>query len=262
MNCPCGEPAERLRPYFADGETDFRLCPACGCVLRETFPGAEELEAIYRQAYEDENILAASTEQESGDHAAESYADFILRKLARPGDRMLDYGAGSGALVAALRNRGIDCSGVEFAAGARQYSLAQRGIALEPDLAAVPDAACHAVSMIEVIEHLTDLTSTLRELYRVLVPGGKLLVTTPDRNGLRARLEKGQWREARKKYHLFLFDQSSLEFHLRRAGFDEVERVRFSPLQKKGLKFAVHARIMQTIGLPGTLCVVASKASR
>ena len=39
------------------------------------------------------------------------------------------------------------------------------------------------ITMIEVIEHLTELQPTLRELYRIMKPGGTLLVTTPNRFG-------------------------------------------------------------------------------
>jgi ubiquinone/menaquinone biosynthesis C-methylase UbiE len=259
VNCPCGEPAERLSPYFAAGETDFRLCPTCGCVLRERFPDPEELEAIYRQAYEEEKIVDASTQQESGDHATGSYADYLARHMLAPGDRMLDYGAGSGALVAAMRERGNECDGVEFAASARKFCFDIRGISLEQNLDGVPDSRYRAVSMIEVIEHLTDLTQTLEELHRVLAPGGRLFVTTPNRNGIRARLEGGRWREARKKFHLFLFDRDSLRFHLERAGFVGVRQIFYSPLQKKGWKFALYARTMQTFRMPGTLCFLASR---
>jgi ubiquinone/menaquinone biosynthesis C-methylase UbiE len=113
--------------------------------------------------------------------------------------------------------------------------------------------------MIEVIEHLTDLKETLKEIYRVLAPEGKLFVTTPNRTGFRARIEKGNWREARKKFHLFLFDWRSISFYLKRVGFAAVERNVFSPFQKEGWKFAIYARATQAVGMSGTLCVLASK---
>jgi len=102
------------------------------------------------------------------------------------------------------------------------------------------------------------LTNTLKEIFRVLAPGGKLFITTPSRTGFRARIEKGNWREARKKFHLFLFDWRSISFHLKRAGFTVLEQIVFSPYQKEGWKFAFYARVTQAIGMSGTLCVLAS----
>jgi SAM-dependent methyltransferase len=206
MSCPCGAPDDQLVQYFAEGETDFRLCKSCGCVFRERFPGTEELDEIYRQAYAEENISAASTNQESGDYAAHSYAEYLLQHIVKPGERLLDYGAGSGVLLAELRNKGLDAQGVEFSKSARNYCLVHRGFPLKADLRGEPDGHYHVISMIEVIEHLTDLTGALKEIYRVLAPGGRLLITTPSRSGFRARIEKGSWREAQKKFHLFLFD--------------------------------------------------------
>ncbi len=259
MNCPCGAPDNQLVQYFRTGEIDFRLCKSCGCVFRKQFPGPEELDEIYRQAYEEENISGETTNQESGDYAVRSFAGYLTTQVVNPADRILDYGAGSGSLVAELCHRGFACDGFEFAQSAREYCLANRGYSLKAELKTVPDGYYQVVTMIEVIEHLTDLTSTLQEIHRILAPGGKLFVTTPSRTGFRARIEKGNWREARKKFHLFLFDRPSMSFHLKRAGFTGVEHIVFSPFQKQGWKFVIYARMMQAIGLSGTLCVLASK---
>ncbi|MFC5498385.1 class I SAM-dependent methyltransferase [Caenimonas terrae] len=259
INCQCGAGQEHLAQFFANGETDFRLCGVCGCVFRERFPSPSELDQIYRQAYGNENIGAVNTNQESGDHATLNYARHLLREVLHPGDRLLDYGAGTGALLHELRKFGVRGDGLEFSENARSYCLAERGFALRSNLRDVPDGYFNVISMIEVIEHLTDLPGTLKEVHRVLAPGGQIFVTTPCRTGLRARLERGFWREAQKKFHLFLFDWRSINFHLQRAGFLDVRRKVFSPLQKPGWKFWVYSRITQSIGLSGTLCVLARK---
>ncbi|MCA9285936.1 MAG: class I SAM-dependent methyltransferase, partial [Phycisphaerales bacterium] len=43
-----------------------------------------------------------------------------------------------------------------------------------------PDATFRAVALLDVIEHLDNPVRTLREIERVLTPGGALLVTTPE----------------------------------------------------------------------------------
>ncbi len=258
-SCPCGASAEQLAQYFQAGETDFLICKSCSSVFRRRFPGPEELDEIYRLAYQEENIAGDTTDQESGNFANRSFADYLTTKIVKPEDRILDYGAGSGMLVSELHNRGLACDGLEFAQSAREFCMRNRGYKLLSNLEEVPDGCYQAVTMIEVIEHLTDLTGTLKEIHRVLSPGGSLFITTPNRTGFRARVEKGNWREARKKFHLFLFDWTSIRFHLDRTGFAGVERIVFSPFQKEGLKYLVYARAMQAIGMSGTLCVLASK---
>lgn len=259
MSCPCGAQEGHLSQYFSDGEIDFRLCESCGTVFRARFPDPDELYEIYRQAYAEENIDVKNTNQESGDYASKSYARYLKNELVRHGDRFLDYGTGTGALLAEMKKQGISGDGLEFSESARDYCLSNRGISLKSDLNDVPDGYYQVISMIEVIEHLTDLTTTLNEISRVLAPEGRLFITTPNRHGFRARIEKGYWREATKKFHLFLFDQKSIRFHLIRAGFSNVQRNVFSPFQKAGLKFAFYSRLTQLLGLSGTLCVVARK---
>ncbi|MEH6636967.1 MAG: class I SAM-dependent methyltransferase [Halioglobus sp.] len=257
--CPCGAPRSRLAQYYSAGETDFVLCGDCGCVFRSNFPTEVELVDIYKKAYSSTNINEIETEQESGDYSIQSYANYLLSSITRSGDRILDYGAGTGALVATLRSQGYDTQGVEFATNAREFCATERQISLQANLECTPDNHYQVITMIEVIEHLTDLTETLSELYRVLAPGGTLLVTTPSRTGIRARLEKGYWREAQKKFHLFLFDRRSIFFHMKKAGFTGIRRKLFGPLQKPGLQFALYARATQLVGLSGTLCVIAHK---
>lgn len=43
------------------------------------------------------------------------------------------------------------------------------------------DASLDAAMMVEVIEHIADAEKALREVLRVLRPGGKLLITAPNR---------------------------------------------------------------------------------
>ena len=259
VQCPCGGTDDQLMQFYNEGETDFRICQCCGCVFREFFPDADELNEIYKQAYLEENIQGHNTNQESGDFAYGSYANYMLEELIKENDKVLDYGAGSGAMVSILREQGVDADGMEFSETARDFCMAHRGFAMKETLRDVPDGYYQVISMIEVIEHLTDLERGLKEISRVLAPGGRFLITTPSRSGLRARLEKGNWREARKKFHLFLFDWKSIRFHLERVGFINVRRKVFSPLQKTGWKQVVYARCTQAVGLSGTLCVLARK---
>ena len=258
-NCECGAHASSLQTIFEHGETDFRRCPSCGLVLRAVFPSESELIEIYRQAYEAEKISGGGTNQESGLHAANSYASFIRHHVKHSATRVLDYGAGSGQMVAQLRTEGVQADGFEFSAEARRYCEKVRGFSLLSELSEVKDGQYDFVSMIEVIEHLTELQTTLSELHRVLAPGGSLLITTPNLRGYRARKEKGYWHEACKKFHLFLFTEDSLRFQLDQAGFSSFNRMHFGPLQRPGLKFWLAARLSQMAGLGGTLCVFARR---
>jgi len=231
-------------------------------VFRERFPSSDELDRIYLDAYDAEKIGNGSTNQESGDHAMGVYAHFIKNVIWQPGRQILDYGAGSGALVEQLRAHNIEAEGLEFTGSARQFCLEKRGFALLKNLEDVSEKRFQLISMIEVIEHLTELHGTLSQLYKCMSPGGRLLVTTPNRKGLRARMDKGHWREAQKKFHLFLFDWGSLKFHLEAAGFCNLRRVIFSPVPRPGIKSLAIGRVTQALGVSGSLCVLATRGKQ
>ncbi|HEX2132377.1 MAG TPA: class I SAM-dependent methyltransferase [Actinophytocola sp.] len=86
-----------------------------------------------------------------------------------------DLLAGEAALVA-----GLDYDAPTAAHVARAYPRVR---ALRGNLAALPvrTATVDVVANLQVIEHLWDQPGFLRECHRVLRPGGRLLVTTPNR---------------------------------------------------------------------------------
>jgi SAM-dependent methyltransferase len=101
-------------------------------------------------------------------------------QLPRPA-RILDAGCGSGRNMIELARRGT-VTGVELSA--TSVSLArgrELGEVIEGSVLEMPferDAFDLAVSL-DVIEHLSDDLGALRELRRVVAPGGALLVTVP-----------------------------------------------------------------------------------
>jgi SAM-dependent methyltransferase len=102
-----------------------------------------------------------------------------LRLPARA--RILDAGCGSGRNMVELARHGT-VTGVELSntsvALARERAAGEviEGSVLEMDFA--PDSFDLAVSL-DVIEHLEDDLAAMRELRRVVAPGGSLLVTVP-----------------------------------------------------------------------------------
>ena len=112
--------------------------------------------------------------------------DLRWRRLAasaavRPGDRVLDAACGTGDhAVAALRAGAASVTGVDFAP--RMLERARRKAPaitwVEGDLLALPfaDASFDAATIGFGIRNVSDLERGLRELRRVLRPGGRLAI--------------------------------------------------------------------------------------
>lgn len=235
-------------------------CGDCGLVFRHPMPDDAELERLYRESYSQSNIAAGTTDMLSPEVAYRAFTRFIDR-MAPPGARIVEFGAGTGELVARLRARGHDAVGIEPAAGARADAC-RRGVRLHAsiaELAAEGGPAFDLAIAIEVVEHLKAPQAALRQLHDLLRPGGQLFVTTPNRDGLQARLRRCRWREARWPTHLMLYNFGALSRVLQAAGFTGIRRVRFSPLTDDAPARVVLHRILQAVGLYGGLRVIATR---
>jgi len=167
----------------------------------------------------------------------------ILEFLAlAPGDRVLDCGCGLGWFlhVAAVMAPGTRLVGVD--PDRRRIDRAA-AVARPPALLVVgdggrlpfPDAAFDKAVVAEVIEHVADDVGLLREVWRVLTPGGMAAITVPHRpypflwdpvNWVRERLGRppiregplgGIWTD-----HLRLYSTEALEGVAREVGFEVV----------------------------------------
>jgi 2-polyprenyl-3-methyl-5-hydroxy-6-metoxy-1,4-benzoquinol methylase len=111
-------------------------------------------------------------------------AEFKAFVLAAQG-RVLDFGCGNGDVVAFLRAHGRDASGIELdeprvrnalKPDARDHVRLYGGGVPMP----FPDAGFDWIVSTEVIEHVPGIAGYVDELARLLRPGGRLLLTTPD----------------------------------------------------------------------------------
>ncbi|MCX5669731.1 MAG: class I SAM-dependent methyltransferase [Planctomycetota bacterium] len=110
---------------------------------------------------------------------------------------LLDVGCAYGFLLARF-NDGRDLAGCDVSAWAIQQAIGRvprgRFSVLDPDGGLpYPDASFSAVLCTDVLEHLApdDQGRLLSESARVLAPGGRFCMTTPNLNFLRRRLYGG-----------------------------------------------------------------------
>lgn len=103
-----------------------------------------------------------------------------------PGTTILDFGCGNGDGVRAMREAGYDAWGcdVKFKPGANQDLHDQsilRQISMEPYDVPFEDQRFDVVITNEVFEHVQNYDSTIREIHRLLKPGGISLNLFPAR---------------------------------------------------------------------------------
>ena len=110
------------------------------------------------------------------------WKDVLVRMAAvQPGERALDLACGTGDIAARLRDAGADVLGLDLTH--RMLALAARKPALAgmhwvcADMLAlpVPSGSTHIVTAGYGLRNVPDLGQSLREIRRVLVPGGRCL---------------------------------------------------------------------------------------
>jgi ubiquinone/menaquinone biosynthesis C-methylase UbiE len=108
--------------------------------------------------------------------------EMIESKLA-PGSKILDVGCGTGHLAAELARRGFDTWGTDLSAGmvdyARQHYNPDRFQVADIERIPFPDNYFDGIVCLGVMEYLGSDEPALREMRRVLKPGGHAVITTP-----------------------------------------------------------------------------------
>lgn len=156
-------------------------------------------------------------------------ADHLLDRLdssAAPNPVLLDYGCGSGWLVARARERGWNAVGFDVGQSALQHCR-ERGLPVVPNLDELADHSCDALVMHHVLEHVENFEQLFGTIRRVLKPSGQLLVEVPNVKSLRARLSLSPlsrhygFDERYRAFpiHLSYFSGGNLSLLLERHGF-------------------------------------------
>src|SRR5271166_4894197 len=145
----------------------------------------------------------------------------IAHKL-QPGGRLLDIGAGSGFLVEQAIQLGYRAEGIEPSAWLQKMAL-QRDLPIH--LGTFPHAAASGtfdlITLIDVIEHVSNPVDLLKNIAESLAPGGTAIIVTPDVNSLAARILGRKWWHFRIA-HIGYFNKRNLFLALDRAGLQPI----------------------------------------
>jgi SAM-dependent methyltransferase len=109
----------------------------------------------------------------------EFFHSWILRRLPPRRVRALDVGCGRGLLLERLAERFDHAVGTDLDAGMRDEARArlthQRNVHITDDNLSAVQGPCDVITMVAVLHHL-DLDEALRQVRRLLAPGGRFLV--------------------------------------------------------------------------------------
>lgn len=206
-------------------------CQRCELVFPNPMPlpagGVEELYALdpehYFQNHDFEDKMSSARHM-----VAEA------SRLTGGHGRLLDVGSGRGDVLVAAREANWEAVGVDLSHSFADYAERRSGarVMREPiERCGFEDDSFDAVILAAVLEHLYDPDATVREIARVLRPGGAFFVDVPNEAGLYFRLgnlyQKLRGRDwvvniapTFEPFHVFGFSPRALRALLRKHGLE------------------------------------------
>ena len=157
----------------------------------------------------------------------------MLPRFARPGQLAVDLGAGSGALAVRLRALGWETRAADINERGYEADVPFAKVDLnDPRFAAqLGEGTFSLASAVEVIEHVESPISFLRNVGRLLKPGGAVVITTPNVDNAAARVKFLLTGKVR------MMDEHSEPTHISPIFWDLFAR---QYLPRAGLKLAEH----------------------
>ena len=115
------------------------------------------------------------------------FLKFFSGRTEPAGLKILDVGAGEGALTQKLHAMGYDMQACDFSPEAFKFSeLRCEGVDITGPFP-YADGSFDLVIAVEVTEHILDHENFFSEINRILKPGGKLYISTPNILSMKSR---------------------------------------------------------------------------
>jgi SAM-dependent methyltransferase len=220
----------RDRQHWLPGQFTLVQCRGCGLVYLNPRPAGAALAAYYPDEYTpyaDPTLPSPSWLARLNRYYAMTKRARLIERYAPARDRLLDVGCATGLFLDALRARGWQTYGVELVEHAARLARERLGLDVHTGTlqeAQFPSAWFDAVTMWDVLEHVPDPLAELREICRVLKPGGVLVLRIPDIGSPESRFFGGYWVGLDAPRHLYVFSSTTVAATLSRAGLELVEQ--------------------------------------
>ncbi|MCL4692704.1 MAG: methyltransferase domain-containing protein [Candidatus Hydrogenedentes bacterium] len=226
---------ESPMPYIENAEWAYARCEDCQQTFHRRILAPAWVQKHYTDWVSHEAMQQFSADQNTPEgqfQRARENAMHVLRieKLTRGirgGDavRVLDFGCGYGDFLAVCDCFGFEASGIDFSPDRRREGRVE----ILPDMVALKATAraekgFHAATLFQVLEHVTEPLNILKSVGELVLPGGLLVLETPDCTGVTGIQTLSDYRNIHPLDHINGFVPATLCSIAQRAGFDPIDR--------------------------------------
>ncbi len=243
----------------------YVICRNCGLIYQNPRPVFQDLKGRYSQKY-------FNYEYRNKDNffnlmkltLNDIRFDRISKKFTNKDRKFLDIGSALGLLLNYVKAKGWEPVGVEICKESAEYARKNFGVKIHNktlEQTGFKSNTFEIVHMSHVIEHVPSPQDTIVEIYRILKPGGYLIITTPRVDSFQAWLFKETWRSYHRD-HIYIFSKKTLKGMLLKAGFSIEKFVTWGGIEKgranKAIKY-IADRFVKRFGYGDVMCFLAKK---
>jgi SAM-dependent methyltransferase len=219
--------ALRVKDHSVSGEFfEIFECPRCSLRFTKDPPSSGKM-GVY---YESEDYISHSNTRRGFVnrlyHAVRRHTLATKYRLVEKSTGLnqgnhLDIGAGTGAFVQFMNAHGWQSTGIEPDKKARELAIIYHKTVLLPaeTFESLSPESLDAISMWHVLEHVHDLYPYLRQIKKLLKPGGLAFIAVPNYTSYDANKYSVNWAAYDVPRHLYHFSPASMKWLLGTAGF-------------------------------------------
>ena len=140
----------------------------------------------------------------------------VEKKTGLDKGSILDFGCGTGTFLSEMRQADWHTVGIEPNENARTFAVEQRGLDVfdQDRFDRFADRSFDAVTLWHVLEHVHRFDRVMKNIRRVVKPGGKIFFAVPNPESCDAQFYKKDWAALDVPRHLYHFTTASMEYHL------------------------------------------------
>jgi SAM-dependent methyltransferase len=213
-----------------DNKINLVKCNHCGLIYINPQPSKDEILSYYTQDYYGISNMRFKGIIEKFVHIKREIRAKRIKKYVKSG-KILDIGCGRGIFLNEMRKKGYETYGTEISEIGAKYvkEVLKLNVFIGPiEEIKFPDNSFDIITIYHVLEHLPNPSRTLKEIQRILKPGGLLVVSVPNIQSLQSKIFKTYWFHLDIPRHYFHFNLQSLKKILPSEKLDVLKIKRFS----------------------------------